>query len=94
MLKKYKPIIAFDVTTDGVKSMEIWSKEWAEETKKKHTFKHYIKQGFSEEEALKMIWEKPSCPHCGSGNIYFRLLHRSYCCRRCGETWDKENGKK
>ena len=36
---------------------ESFSKEWAEKTKQGTTFKFYVSKGYSELEALQMIWE-------------------------------------
>jgi transposase-like protein len=36
---------------------------------------------------------RPTCPKCGSSNVYFRLT-KGFCCRRCGnqfKTQDKKN---
>jgi transposase-like protein len=33
--------------------------------------------------------DKPSCPKCGSSNVYYRLK-KGFCCRRCGNQFKIE----
>ena len=37
--------------------------------------------------------EKPKCPSCGSGEVYYRRILKEFACRRCGVTW-KDGVKK
>jgi uncharacterized protein (DUF983 family) len=39
------------------------------------------------------IKEKPKCPSCGSGEVYYRRILKEFVCRRCGETWKAEDKK-
>ncbi|MBU1067687.1 hypothetical protein KKE60_07850 [Patescibacteria group bacterium] len=33
--------------------------------------------------------EKPRCPQCGSGEVYYRQILKEFICRRCGHSWKK-----
>ncbi|MDY6865146.1 MAG: hypothetical protein SVY15_04135 [Halobacteriota archaeon] len=45
-------------------------------------------------QAVETIGEKPHCPFCGSGRVYFRIKQNNFLCQTCSETFEKDDLKK